>query len=122
MFGDRIKQLRKAKGLTVEQFGESLGGSKSVAANLEYGRVEPSEMVLNLICLKHGVSYKWLKDGIGEMYASEEDEVLAALDDLMTGEGHEKTKAMIKALARMSDKQLDTIDAYVDALLEELGR
>ena len=120
MFGDRIKQIRKVKGLTLEKFGESLGASKSVVANLEYNRVEPTEMVIKLICREHGVAYAWLKDGTGEMFASEEDEVLAALDNLMREDAHEKTKALIRALARLTNHQLDVIDAYVDHLIREI--
>lgn len=121
MIGSRVKTLRERKGLTLKEFGESLGGSKSVAANLEYDRVEPSDMAINLICMKYGVSRKWLAEGVGEMYERDEDEVLAALDDLMNGEGHKNTRALIKALARMSEDQLEAIDAYVDELLKELG-
>lgn len=116
----RIREVRKRNELTQPAFGERIGLGKDAVANIEYGRVTPSEVIVRAICHEFNVDYGWLKDGIGEMYASEEDEVLAALDDLMNGDEHKKTKALIKALARMSDEQLDVIDAYVDALVKEL--
>mgnify|MGYP003759263089 CR=1 FL=1 len=121
-FPSRIKILRETKDLTLKAFGETLGVSTSVVANLEYGRVKPSEMVINLISLKHGVSRKWLTGDSDDMFGSEEKEIQAALDDLMSGSEHENTRALITALVKMSPEQLNAIDAYIDRLLEVLGR
>ncbi|MEG0512939.1 MAG: helix-turn-helix transcriptional regulator [Clostridia bacterium] len=37
--------------LTQTEFGERLGVSKDVVANLEYGRVTPSESIVKLMCV-----------------------------------------------------------------------
>ncbi len=117
----RIREVRKQNGLTQPAFGCRIGLSKDAIANLEYGRVEPSEIVLRSICREFGVSYVWLKDGTEAPYKSDEDRITAKVVTLLAGEGHKKTKALIRALARLEDHQLDAIDKYVDYLLEELG-
>jgi len=120
LFKDRIKQLRKEKNSTLEKFGEKIGIGRDAYANLEYGRVEPSEIVIRAICSEFGVDYLWLKDGIGEMFASEENEVLAALDDLMTSE-NEETKALIRALAKLSVDELKVVNKLIKSVVEELS-
>lgn len=95
--------------------------SRDAINNLEQGRVIPSEAIIKLICREFGVDYDWLKYGEGEMFASEEAEVLSLLDDLLKGQ-HKKIQAAIKALARMDEDQLNGIEAYIDALIEEIKK
>ena len=119
MFKDRVKHLRREKKFTLEKFGEKIGIGRDAYANLEYGRVEPSEIVIRAICSEFGVDYLWLKEGIGEMFASEENEVLAALDDLMSGE-NEETKALIRTLAKLDVDELKVVNKLIKSVAEEL--
>lgn len=121
MINERIRVIRKAKKMTQEEFGRTIGASRDSVATYENGRVTPPEPVIKLICTEFGVDYDWLKHGEGEMYANEEAEILAALGDLISGEKHKTTKALIKGLVKLNDDQLNAIDAYVDILLKELG-
>lgn len=73
MTSDRIKALRKALAAeygkcTMEDFGERIGVSRDVIANLEYGRVEPSELIIKSICRTYDVNETWLRTGEGEMF------------------------------------------------------
>ena len=43
---DRIKAIRIALKLSQREFGERLGVSRDVISNLEYGRVQPKELLL----------------------------------------------------------------------------
>ncbi len=120
--GERIRQVRKnsdAK-MTQQAFGARLGVSMAVVTSYELNRVSPPEPTIRLICSTYGVDYDWLKYGEGEMYPANEDAVLAALDDLMTSE-NEETKALIRALARMDEKELAAINKLIRTLKEELG-
>ena len=48
-FSARLKEVRKAKSLTLEQLGNDLGSSKGTFSALETGRKKPSlDMVINL--------------------------------------------------------------------------
>lgn len=69
---ERVKQLRKAKGLTLEKFGERLGVGKSAISDIERGRNSVTDQMRRSICLAFGVREEWLRDGIGEMENSGE--------------------------------------------------
>lgn len=47
-----------------------LGVSRDVISNLEYGRVQPKELVIKHICDLYGVNEQWIKDGNGPMFSS----------------------------------------------------
>ena len=64
---ERVKQLRKARGLTLEQFGERLGIGKSTISAIETGQRSLTRQNLLSICREFGVREEWLRDGTGEM-------------------------------------------------------
>lgn len=66
--GKRIYLLRKELNLTMEQFGEKIGISKSAISGFEKGKTNPSEQTIILICQIYGVNPMWLKKGIGDMF------------------------------------------------------
>jgi transcriptional regulator with XRE-family HTH domain len=68
---DRIKAIRTALKLSQREFGERLGVSRDVISNLEYGRVQPKELLLKHICKLYGVNEEWLLRGEGEMFAGD---------------------------------------------------
>ena len=51
------------------EFGRRLGCSRDVIANLEYGRVEPKEVLLDHLCEIYSVNPAWLYRGEGPMFA-----------------------------------------------------
>ena len=113
---DRIKLVRTSiqPKLSQTAFGEKLGVSKDVIANLELGRVEPSVSVINLICMTFDIEPLWLKDGIGEMKKApaDDDELV---DRIMAGE-NEFAKSIMKAFAKLSDDEWVKLREIVDAL------
>ncbi|MBS6700441.1 MAG: helix-turn-helix transcriptional regulator [Clostridiales bacterium] len=120
MISDRVRQIREAqnaegKKMTQEAFGEQLGVSRSVIANLEYGRVEPTEAIIKLICATFNVNYSWLKGGIGEMFISTDDSVANRIDDLLAGE-NETAKALFRAFASLDDSDWLTVQKVIDEL------
>lgn len=65
---ERIKEIRKALGLTLEQFGEAIGIKKSSLSLIENGINSPSEQTIKSICREFNVSEEWLRTGEGEMF------------------------------------------------------
>lgn len=65
---NKIKAVREALKLSQREFGERLGVSRDVISNIEYGRVQPKELLLRHICEQYGVNEHWLKTGEGEMF------------------------------------------------------
>ena len=58
---ERIKEIRKALGLTLEQFGEPVGVSKSAMSRLESGTNNLTEQMIKSICREFNVSEEWLQ-------------------------------------------------------------
>lgn len=65
---NRIQALREALNLSQREFGERLGVSRDVISNMEYGRVQPKELLLRHICQMYKVNEHWLQTGEGEMF------------------------------------------------------
>lgn len=70
---DRVKELRRALGLSGEKFGANLGVTRSAISDIEKGRNNVSEQMLKLICSVYNVSEQWLRYGIGEMFKKPQD-------------------------------------------------
>lgn len=87
-FGERLKELRKYKNMTQQEFADKLKIKRPTIANYEADRVEPSSAVIAGICREYGVNEIWLRSGEGDMLqAMNEDEELAAyLGDVMNDE------------------------------------
>lgn len=64
---ERIKKVRKANGLTQQEFANRLNIGRGTLANYEVGRNEPIDAVVSLICREFNVNKNWLCTGEGEM-------------------------------------------------------
>jgi transcriptional regulator with XRE-family HTH domain len=65
--GERIKYLRtEILRMNQEDFGSSLGVTKSAVCAWEANRRNPTEQVFKAICKTHSVNYDWLTVGEGE--------------------------------------------------------
>lgn len=63
---DRFKFIRDALDMSQREFGESLGVSRDVISNIEYGRVEPKDLIIQHVCEKYKVDEHWLRTGEGD--------------------------------------------------------
>lgn len=82
---ERIKEVRKDAGLTLEKFGEKLNISAASCSNLESGKTNPSAQTFAAICRVFRVNEEWLRNGTGEKYrkkarAEELAEIFAELE------------------------------------------
>lgn len=83
--GERVHEIRKHFGLTMEKFGEKLGVKKTSISNIENGIRGLTEQMTLSICRVFGVNEAWLRDGEGEMFEQllAEDEVAAYVAELL---------------------------------------
>lgn len=66
--GERIKELRKALNMTMEQFGDKIGVTKSTISNIENGNRNATEHMPKSICREYNANYDYLVYGDGEMF------------------------------------------------------
>ena len=76
---DRIKEIRKYYKLNQEEFGEKIGVSRYVTVNIELGRVEPKELIINHICDIYSINKEWLLTGNGIMLRETKSNLLKTL-------------------------------------------
>lgn len=89
---ERIKQLRKALGMTQQKFADAIGVKQNTVAQYEIGRNEPIDSVVNLICKEYNVNPDWLRDGTGEMFI---DPAAFSLDEYAQANKLTKTEISI---------------------------
>lgn len=82
---ERIKEIRKDAGLTLEKFGAKIGISAPSCSQLESGKTSPSAQTFAAICRVFRVNETWLRTGTGEKYrkkprAEELGEIFADLE------------------------------------------
>ena len=115
--GERVKEIRKALGLTLEKFGEPLGVGKTAISNIEKGNRNLTEQMAKSICREYSVDYMWLTTGDGEMFMESDDDFMEKIDRIMAGE-NDARKNMIKTLLNASDADIEALDNLIDYYIE----
>lgn len=67
--GERVKEIRKSLGLTLEKFGEKLGVTKTTISRIEKGVNNLTEQMTVSICREYDVNYDYLMYGEGNMFS-----------------------------------------------------
>ena len=117
---ERFIELRKALNLTQTEIGERLGVTRSVISNIEYNRVEPSQLIIKLACKEFGVDEIWLRTGVGEMFreVSREEQVASFFMGALSGDDQFK-KAFVSALASLDETAWEKLRDFAEKLYEE---
>lgn len=91
---ERIRELRKALGLTLEKFGESLGVGKTAISKIENGDRNVTDQMQKSICREFNVNTDWLLYGTGEMFVTHthDEEVAMYTQDILDSEDDEIAK------------------------------
>ena len=117
---ERVKEIRKALGLTLEKFGEKVGVTKQTVSRIENGINNLTEQMTKSICREFNVDYIWLTTGEGEMFVESDDDFLERIDRIMAGE-NESRKNMIKALLYASDDDIEAFQRLIDYYIDLRG-
>ena len=71
--GERVKEVRKTLGLTLEKFGEKVGVTKTAISRIEKDERNCTEQMVKSICREFNVDYTWLTTGDGDMFVLTDD-------------------------------------------------
>ena len=110
---ERVKEVRKTLGLTLEKFGDRLGIKKAAVSKIEKGENSLTDANIKAICREFSVDYMWLTTGEGEMFVETDDDFFERIDRIMAGE-NETRNNMIKMLLYGSDDVIKAFDRLVD--------
>ena len=115
--GERVKEVRKALGLTLEKFGERLGLKKNAISQIETGKNSLTEQNTKAICREFSVDYMWLTTGEGEMFIDTDDDFIERIDRIMVGED-EARKNHFKFMLELSDDDIAALDRLMKKAIE----
>lgn len=66
----RLAKIVEDSGLTRGAFADRLGVPSSRFSSYLTGRLKVTDRIIALVCERFGVSEKWLRDGVGPVYAA----------------------------------------------------
>lgn len=116
--GERVRDLRKHFGLTLEQFGKNLGVGKTAISKIEKNERGLTEQMVVAICREYGVSEKWLRDGEGEMFVpvTRNEKIARFAGELMKDETPDFRRQLVEILADLNDEQWDALADFAEKL------
>ncbi|MCR1905148.1 helix-turn-helix domain-containing protein [Intestinimonas butyriciproducens] len=117
---ERIKELRKALGLTQQDFADRIGSVQNTITGYETGRRAPSNQVVALICREFNVNENWLRTGEGQMFiqVSRDEEIAAFIGDVLSGETGDFRRRLISVLARLDTDQWELLEHIAEELAQ----
>ena len=117
--GERIREVRKALGLTLEKFGGKLGVGKTAISKLEKDERSLTDQMLRAICREYNVSYDWLLSEEGEMFS---DLPQTILDELCKQYDLDSLdREIIQLYLSMSEFERGILKKYIRELSEGIG-
>ncbi len=118
--GERIKELRKALGLTQQEFADRIKVKRNTVATYEMGRSTPSDAAISLICREFNVNENWLRTGEGQMFiqVSRDEEIAAFIGDVLSAETGDFRCRLISVLARLDTDQWELLEHIAEELAQ----
>lgn len=122
--GERVREVRKSLGLTLEKFGEKIGMKKNSVSQIENGKNNVTDANVKAICREFNISEEWLRTGSGEMRIPVEDEAAAAVSDLVEKSNplYDIIKGIMVAYQKLDGPSREVIDQFILDAIAQRGR
>lgn len=97
----RTKELRKALGLTQQEFADRLGITRAAVSKYDIDATDPSDAVISLICREFNVREAWLRDGTGDMLEqrTRREDIALYLGKVSSGKASELEELILDLMA-----------------------
>lgn len=117
--GERVNEVRKSLGLTLEKFGEKLGVTKTTISRIEKGVNNLTDQMAISICREYNVNYDYLMYGEGEMF---DDLPQTIVDELCVQYGlNDFDKALVEMYVSLPAESRERIKEYMKQLVKKVG-
>ena len=114
---ERIKQLRKKLGLTLEKFGEQVGVGKTAVSKIERGENGVTEQMFKTICHEFNVREEWLRTGEGEMFVQmNRDERVADIVKKALASDDEFVINTFTALGQLTPAEWELVKKFINTI------
>lgn len=119
----RIKELRKALGLTQNDFGVRLGLAPNTITNYETGRREPSNQIIIAICREFNVNEEWLRTGEGEMFQDlSQGELAARVVGEALADDNKFIQSVFISLGKLTPTEWKVVEKFITSIEEEMKK
>ena len=117
--GERVNEVRKSLGLTLEKFGEKLGVTKTTISRIEKGVNNLTDQMAISICREYNVNYDYLLYGEGEMF---DDLPQTIVDELCAQyDLNDFDKALVEMYVSLPAGSRERIKEYMKQLVKKVG-
>lgn len=101
---ERIRELRKLLGFTLEKFGAPLGVGKTAISKIENGERGVTDQMVKSICREYNVNEEWLIDGIGDMFTEidRDDQLMRWAASVLKDDSDSFRKRFVTMLSSLS--------------------
>lgn len=101
---ERVRELRKYLGLTLEKFGEPLGVTKTAISRLENGINGITDQMVKSICREYNVNEEWLINGTGDMFTEidRDDQLMRWAASVLKDDSDSFRKRFVTMLSSLS--------------------
>lgn len=121
--GERMKQIRKESGLTLDKFGEKIGLKKAVLSQFERGTANPSDRTILSICREFNIREAWLRTGEGEKFVPKQTgEELERFFSEVTFETPGFRRAFLTMLSRLTPQEWEILARKAEELAEDMKK
>lgn len=120
---ERLKALRKALGLTQQEFSDRIGIKRNTVATYESGRNDPIDAVIELICREFNVNETWLRTGEGDMFIqlTRDEQIEQFVGELLKDEDDSFKRRMISGLAALDAAGWQVLEEFLDSIQKKEG-
>lgn len=119
----RIKELRKALGLTQNDFGVRLGLAPNTITNYETGRREPSNQIIIAMCREFNVNEEWLRTGEGEMFQDlSQGELAARVVGEALADDNKFIQSVFISLGKLTPTEWKVVEKFITSVEEEMKK
>ena len=121
---ERIKRVRSEANMTLVEFGKKIGLTKSTVSRMEQNGYAVIPQNVQLICTAFNISEKWLTEGKGDMYTSNEEAILDKLAGMYDLSESQMifAKQWLQLPATAKDAVVDYIVSVASALQEKKSK
>lgn len=116
---ERLKQIRLENKMSQEEFGRKIGiESRAHISALENGGRNITDRIVNDVCREFNVNENWLRTGNGEptIKLTRNQEIAKFANDVMDLPDENIKKRLIEALAKLNEKDWETIAKIAEGL------
>ena len=114
---ERIRELRKTLGLTLEKFGANLGVGKTAVSKIESGDRGLTDQMFLSVVREYNVNPDWLRNGTGQMFLDAPDR-----NDFMTAAAGLSDDPLVVSFlveyAKLRPDERAVIQKYIDNILK----